>query len=84
MSINQTVKPYILTPVKELPQTKRKKHSIYDDIINDVVANPEKLIRIDVPTKAAKSMYTSFINRVKKRNLPLKIIVRDRVLYIAK
>lgn len=84
MSINQTVKPYILTPVKELPQTKRQKHSIYDDIINDVMINPEKLIRIDVPTKVAKSMYTSFRNRVKKRNLPLKIMVRDKALYIGK
>jgi hypothetical protein len=84
MAIVETPKPYKLTPVKELPQSKRLKHSLYDDILDEAVANPERLMKVEVPGKTAKSMYTSFKNRIKKRNLPIRIRVRDKVLYLEK
>ena len=84
MAIIEPDKPYKLTPVSELPPSKRLKHSIYDDILNDAVASPERLMKVEIPGKTAKSMYTSFKNRIKKRNLPIKIRVRDKTLYLEK
>lgn len=84
MAMSEIPKPYKLTPVKELPPTKRLKRSMYDDILNDVMASTEKLIKIEVPGKTAKSMYASFKNRIKKRNLALKIRVREKALYLEK
>jgi hypothetical protein len=84
MAIVETPKSYKLTPVQELPPSKRLKHSLYDDILDDAVASPERLMKVEVPGKTAKSMYTSFKNRIKKRNLPIRIRVRDKVLYLEK
>jgi hypothetical protein len=84
MAIVEAPKPYKLTPVKELPQSKRLKHSLYDDIIDDAIASPERLMKVEIPGKTAKSMYTSFKNRIKNRNLPIKIRVRDKALYLEK
>ena len=84
MAIVETNKPYKLTPIRELPPTKRTKHSMYDDILNDVVANPERLLKIEVPGKTAKSMYASFKSRIKERGLFLKVRVRANVLYLEK
>jgi hypothetical protein len=84
MAIVEAPKPYRLTPVKELPPSKRLKHSLYDDILDDAVASPERLMKVEVSDKTAKSMYTSFKNRIRNRNLPIKIRVRDKVLYLEK
>jgi hypothetical protein len=83
-AIAETPKPYKLTPVKELPPSKRLKHSLYDDILNTAVASPEKIMKVEITDKTAKSMYTSFKNRIKKRNLPIRIRVRDKALYLEK
>ena len=84
MAISEITKSYKLTPVNELPPTKRIKHSMYDDVLNDVMASPEKLLKIEVTGKTAKSMYPSFKNRIKKRGLSLRIRVRENVLYLEK
>jgi cell fate regulator YaaT (PSP1 superfamily) len=84
MEINENTKPYKLTPVKEIPQTKRQKHSMYDEILDDVIANSEKLMKIEVNGRTAKSLYASFKSRIKKRGLSLKIRVRDNILYVEK
>ncbi len=84
MAIVVTPKQYKLTAVKELPPSKRLKHSLYDDILDTVMASPEKFMKVEVTGRTAKSMYTSFKNRIKKRNLPIRISVRDKSLYLEK
>ena len=84
MAIVEAPKPYRLTPVKELPPSKRLKHSLYDDILDDALANPERLMKIEVTGKTAKSMYTSFKSRIRKGNWPIKVRVRDKEVYLEK
>lgn len=75
-----------VTPVKELPEAKRLRHSpLYDGIVDRVMSDTsKKVFKIEVPNMSFKSIYAPLDSRIKKRKLPLKIKIRNKILYLEK
>jgi hypothetical protein len=72
----------ILEPVKELPKPLRmKRNTVYDQIIEEAMKSNEKFFKVNLPMK---KIYGSLDLRIKRDKLPLKIRVRNKVLYLEK
>jgi len=79
-------KDFTITPIEELPLGKRLTYSFYDTILDSVMKDTsgKKNFKIEVSGKNYKSIYAPIDIKIRKRRLPLKIQIRNKILYLQK
>ena len=62
-------KKYTLKPVKELPQRRFRRETIYDDIVEDFLESNEKYAEVTVEGKKPETLLSALRKRAKNKNL---------------
>jgi len=76
-------KTYVVTPIEQLPPTKKRlRETVYDDIIKDIQGRPKGFYKITIEGKKLKAMYPALNKRIVERKLPMKLRMRSGELFI--
>ena len=80
-------KKFSIIPVKALPPSTRKVSGIYNDILDQIMADKtHDIFDVSVKGKNWKSIYSLLDIKIRSRRLPLKLFVRvkEGKLYLKK
>ena len=74
-----------LTPVKEVPHSKKEKESAYDLIIKEFLDSGLKNAMVNrIENKKPASISQSIYKRIKANDYPIKLKVRGNEIYLVK
>ena len=83
--MSKTKPKFKIERVEALPKPKRPlRHSIYDDLVKELLKKDKGIYKISIEGKTLKQIYPALSKRITERKLPLKLRGRSGELYIEK